>query len=375
MKYDFDNLATFGSDGGGEFYGSKSKEDVGYTDGAPSKSWEPFQTATDSISPVKKNEKILGMTYGYFANRGEIIAPNGIKSQRAMYNLGINWVCLTAVNYQETYHSTKIYADHLRTPSDYDIEQFTKTAHAKGIKVCLKPMLHSEDNVWRAHIGFPDLNMDDLNAYWQPWFESYKNFILRYAELAQRCGIEMLCIGCEMLGTEHRRYDWEYIIQEVRRVYKGTVVYNTNHDHEDSQEWFDILDYIGTSAYYPVGEKDNSYAGMLKGWQEVKYRLDAIAESRNKQFIFMEIGCRSVDDTSKHPWDFTEKLKYNEIQQEDFYRSCMNTFYDDPYFAGVFWWDWPTNLPDKKGADFYIHQKSTERYLTEFNKAKTLKQR
>jgi len=80
MEYDFDKYATFGSDGGGEFYGSKSKEDIGYTDGAPDKSWEPFQTATDSISPVKKNEKILGMTYGYFANRGEIIAPNGIKS-------------------------------------------------------------------------------------------------------------------------------------------------------------------------------------------------------------------------------------------------------------------------------------------------------
>ena len=55
-----------------------------------------------------------------------------------------------------------------------------------------------------------------------------------------------------MLGTEHRRYDWEYIIKEVRRVYRGVIVYNTNHDHEDAQEWFDCLDYIGTSAYFPV---------------------------------------------------------------------------------------------------------------------------
>lgn len=46
-------------------------------------------------------------------------------------------------------------------------------------------MLNLDDNVWRAHIGFPDLNMDDLNIYWEKWFESYKNFILHYAELAQ----------------------------------------------------------------------------------------------------------------------------------------------------------------------------------------------
>jgi hypothetical protein len=143
-------------------------------------------------------------------------------------------------------------------------------------------MIHSEDNVWRAHIGFPDLNMDDLNAYWKPWFESYKNFILHYAELAQRCGVEMLCIGCEMLGTEHRKDDWLYIIKEVRRVYNGVVVYNTNHDHEDSQEWFNTLDYIGTSAYYPVGLKGRSYDDLIKEWWEVRYRLDAIAKDRGK---------------------------------------------------------------------------------------------
>lgn len=375
MEYDFSKYATFGSDGGGEFYGNNQSQEIGYTDGSPyvASKWEPFETATAPISTLKKNEKILGMTYGYFANRGEIIAPKGIQSQKAMYNLGINWTCLTIVNYQETYHSTKIYADHLRTPSDYDIERFVYNAHVKGIKVCLKPMVHSEDNVWRAHIGFPDLNMDDLNAYWAPWFESYKNFILRYAELAQRCGVEMFCIGCEMLGTEHRRYDWEYIIKEVRRVYKGSVVYNTNHDHEDAQGWFDQLDFIGTSAYYPVGRPDSSYATMLKNWQEIRYRLDAIAESRDKRFIFMEVGCRSVKGASQHPWDFTQELEYNECEQEDFYRSCMNIFYDDPYFAGVFWWDWPTYLPQKKDKEFYIYQKQTECYLTDFNKTKLLK--
>lgn len=371
MNYDFKNNATFGSDGGDiEFNDHKSRE-VGYSDGYPfvPTKWEAFKTANTIIPPLDKSEKFWGMTYGYFANRGELISDKGIESQKAMYNLNINWTCLTVVNYQETYHSTRIYADHLRTPSDYDIEFFVKQAHDRGVKVCLKPMVHSEDNVWRAHIGFPDLNMDDLNAYWKPWFESYKNFILHYAELAQRCGVEMLCIGCEMLGTEHRKDDWLYIIKEVRRVYNGVVVYNTNHDHEDSQEWFDTLDYIGTSAYYPVCENSNttSYEEMIKGWWEVRYRLDAIAKDRGKQFIFMEIGCRSVVNASRHPWDFTEDLPYDEWEQKHFYESCMEVFADDPYFAGVFWWDWPTNLPEGRGKDFYIHDKVTEDWLTSFN--------
>lgn len=108
MEYDFSKYATFGSDGGGEFYGNNQSQKIGYTDGSPyvANKWEPFKTATAPISTLKKNEKILGMTYGYFANRGEIIAPQGLRSQKAMYNLNINWTCLTVVNYQETYHST-----------------------------------------------------------------------------------------------------------------------------------------------------------------------------------------------------------------------------------------------------------------------------
>ena len=46
--------------------------------------------------------------------------------------------------------------------------------------------------------------------------------------------------------------------------------------------------------------------------------------------------------------------------------SCMEVFKDDPYFAGVFWWDWPTFLPKKHGADFYIIDKKAEDYLQQF---------
>ena len=42
-------------------------------------------------------------------------------------------------------------------------------------------------------------------------------------------------------------------INKIRKVYHGKLVYNTNHGSEDKVEWFDALDYIGTSAYYRVG--------------------------------------------------------------------------------------------------------------------------
>lgn len=354
-----------GSDGG--FVPAHLPNDnIGYTDGYP-------LVQGQEASAPPKDEKILGFTYGYMANRGEYRTPQGIKSQELLYELGVNWVCLGIANYQKTFYSTDIYADYSKTPTDRDITAFVQRAKSKGVKVCLKPMLNSEDNMWRAHIGFPDLNMSDMDIYWKKWFKSYTDYMLHYADLAQELECEMLCIGCEMLGTEHRKDDWLELIRKVREVYSGKIVYNTNHDHEDSVEWFDVLDYIGTSAYYPVGKYGTDVESMKKEWQEIKWRLDAIAKSRRKKYIFMEIGCRSVSEASIHPWDFTEELPWNEEEQANFYQSCMDIFMDDPNFAGVFWWDWSTYIYNdvkeaKEERGFNIHLKAAEQVVKDYYK-------
>lgn len=338
---------------------------IGYTDGSP---------LVHNTDNTPKDEKILGFTYGYMANRGEYRTPQGIKSQELMYELGCNWVCLAIANYQKTFYSTDIYADYSKTPTDRDITAFVQKAKSKGIKVCLKPMLNSEDNMWRAHIGFPDLNMSDMDLYWNKWFKSYTDYMIHYADLAQELECEMLCIGCEMLGTEHRKDDWLELIRKVREVYSGKIVYNTNHDHEDTVEWFDVLDYIGTSAYYPVGKYGTDIESMKKEWTEIKYRLDAIAESRRKQYIFMEIGCRSAEGCAAMPWDFSYvNQPYNEEEQANFYQSCMEVFMNDKNFAGVFWWDWSTYIYNDakealKDKGFNIHLKKAEQVVKDFYK-------
>lgn len=86
----------------------------------------------------------------------------------------------------------------------------------------------------------------------------------------------------------------------------------------------------------------------------------------------MEIGCRSVEEASTHPWDFTEVLKWNEEEQANFYRSCLDTFLPSPYFAGVFWWDWPTFIYNDRAAaeqdkGFSIHLKKAEQVVKEYN--------
>lgn len=368
-----------GSDGGYYPPPRTEQSSIGYTDGCPfifrdcpAKKKKEEKTE-EKFEKSDCEKKILGYTYGYMANRGEYRSPQGIKSQEKLYELGNNWVCLAIANYQKTFYSTDIYSDYKRTPTERDIKAFVERAHNKKVKVCLKPMLNSEDNMWRAHIGFPDLNMSDMDIYWNKWFESYTNYITYYAELAEELGCEMFCIGCEMLGTEHRKEDWIELIKKIRGIYSGKLVYNTNHDHEDTVEWFDMLDYIGTSAYYPVGDKGINRESLMKEWEKIKWRLNAIADSRHKKYIFMEIGCRSATSSSATPWDFTLDLPWNEDEQALFYETCFDTFMNEERFAGVFWWDWSTFIyDDRKDAEkdlgFNIHLKKAEKVVKKYYK-------
>jgi hypothetical protein len=50
----------------------------------------------------------------------------------------------------------------------------------------------------------------------------------------------------------------------------------------------------------------------------------------------------------------------------------MDVFLPSPYFAGVFWWDWPTfSYSDRKAAEqdkgFSIHLKKAEKIVKEYN--------
>jgi len=318
--------------------------------------------------------EMKGFTYGYGGKRNMYRSQRGQKSQDALFDTGVNWICLAVLNHQEHFYSTDISFDFSRTPTDRDITFVVERARAKGIKTCLKPILNSSDFMWRAYISFPDKSMAEKDVYWKKWFKSYTAYMLHYAELAEELGVEMLCIGCEMSGTEHKTKKWRKLIAAVREVYSGKLVYNTNHGDEKNVKFWDDLDYIGTSAYYQVGEEGTSIPEMSAVWEHVRTKLNKLSEKYGKQYIFIEIGCRSAKGCAAIPWDFSHmEYPYSEEEQADFYESCLDVFTKEEKFAGVFWWDWSTYIYDNREAaskdlGFNIHLKKAEDVIKKFYK-------
>lgn len=311
-----------------------------------------------------------GFTYGNDAIKGSYRTEKAMVSQDKLVETGIDWVCIANQIQQESYHSTDILFDYRTSVTDKDIQFVIRRFHEKGVKVCLKPTINCKDGMWRAMIDFPDKTEEGVDVYWDKWFESYRSFMCHYAEIAEDEGCEMLCIGSELLGTERKEKYWRELIEVVRTIYHGPLVYSTNHGKEDRVRWFDALDYIGTSAYYPVAKyPGDSKENMLAEWKQVGEKLKALSERLQKPVIFMEIGCRSARGCAKFPWDTKHKnFPFDEEEQANFYDSCLTALHGQSWFAGVFWQDWSTEIYDtKKVAEqdisFNIHMKLAEQVI------------
>lgn len=332
-----------------------------------------------------------GFTYGYDGSHGDYRSPEGIASQNLLYKTGVNWICLAVVAMQETPISTDIEFSFGQTPTDRDIQAFVERAHDNSVSVCLKPMVNCKDGTWRARIAFPDMGEGEEDLYWNAWFKSYSDFMIYYAELAEDTGCEMLCIGCEMCGTEKKEEHWRKLISEIRKVYSGKLIYNTNHGHEDAVKWFDAVDYLGTSAYFPVAEFREAKSidtgisneacveeylelveEMKSNWQRISNEMEAFSRKWGKKIVFIEIGCRSARGCASMPWDFSHRnLPIDQDEQAAFYDSCLSVFSNKEWFGGMFWWDWSTFIyDDQTTADsdigFNIHLKKAENVLKEW---------
>ena len=113
---------------------------------------------------------IKGFTYGFHAVKGLYESEEGRFSQDALMDTGITWVCLAFPVNQKTYSSTEILFDYRKNVPDLELIGTIARFHERGVKVCLKPMINSDDGVWRALIDFPDENMLEEDTYWSRWF-------------------------------------------------------------------------------------------------------------------------------------------------------------------------------------------------------------
>jgi hypothetical protein len=219
--------------------------------------------------------------------------------------------------------------------SDEGIVATTRWAHARGIHVLLKPHIWTRGG-WSGSIAMT------REEDWAKWFRDYRAFILHYADLAERCGAEALAVGAELGGTTKHEKEWRSVIAEVRRRYRGSLVYCANWaDDLHHTKFWDALDWIGVQAYYPLSEKrEPTTEDLVRGWSGPLAELDIVARVWGKPVILTEIGYHSLDTAASRPWEWDLEGNLSLETQARCYEALFRALADHPGVHGVFIWKW-----------------------------------
>ena len=304
-----------------------------------------------------------GCTFAFMSPRGFTQKEEWKRSLRLMVeSTGCDTVILPVGALQDHCYSTKV--DYL-TPdvmSMDDVRAVADEVRRLGLHLVIKAMVNVRDGYWRAYIRFFDTYVP-TEPTWEQWFASYDEFVVELAKTAQEVGAEMFCLGCEMVGTDHRADEWRDLIAQVRNVYTGPLTYNCDKFQEHHVTWWDAVDAISSSGYYPIDQLEEHFQ-----------RIEAVAEKFGKPFFFMESGCPSRDGSEYVPNNWAFGGAQSNEAQEKWYKAYTDMLLKHPKIRGCVWWDWSAVrlYPIENAATndgYCVYGKPAEKVLQAYSRA------
>lgn len=234
--------------------------------------------------------------------------------------LNVNWVGISPVWYLNSKSDDTLFPappgglnnGQLQTWPDDELRIFIRRLRCQGFHVFLG-------------LAARDVSVDGQYHRYEYWptdrfQQSYTEFVLHYAQLAQDEGVELLSIGTEMDTAIHPHWaGWlQGLLAQVRAVYKGSLSYDQHYSAflsgprpaaaGDPHYWWELpedpkslweldFDYIGLSVYdlNLAAGGDNSEAAQTARWQEFFAQVKAAHERYGKPVLLLEVGQDNID--------------------------------------------------------------------------------
>jgi len=274
-------------------------------------------------------------------------------------DLGATWVALTPFGRMWSTRTTAIDLS-FEQAFAVNVEAVGRAidqAHARGLRVMLVPHLWVESGGWRGEIepGAPDdVKKTDgsyesrgraTEAAMRVFAQSYRRFVLAWADVARAHEVEMLSVGVELrswLTSARATEDARALVHDVRAKYPGILTYSANWDDVDEVVILRDIDVIGINAFYPLADKAGaSRDELLAGGARVGAKIQALAAGWGKPVIFTEVGYTTRPDPAVRPWEWPDTMKGVKVDEEaqaDAYRAILAGVIGEPTFGGFFVW-------------------------------------
>jgi len=246
------------------------------------------------------------------------------------------------------------------------VKQYVEELHQNNIQVMVKPQIWIWDGEYTG-----DLQMTSEED-WQVLENSYRDFIIDFAKVAEENKVDMFCIGTELEQFIINRPDyWNDLITEIKTIYKGKLTYAANWDEYKRVPFWERLDFIGIDAYFPISEKKTPTVEEARnGWKPWVKEMIYISEKENKKILFTEFGYRSMNHSGKEPWESDHTITHLNMEaQSNLTKALFEEVWNEDWFAGGFLWKWFINHKEAGGKEdnqFTPQNKPVEAIVREF---------
>ena len=291
---------------------------------------------------VEPEQKIRGLSFS--APRREM-APDALVPAALA---GANWVAVVPYAFVDPARP-RVAFDRERQFWGERTDGVAKTieyARESGLAVLLKPHL------WVRGQGWPGEFEPDTEEDWETFLSGYRDYILRFARVADSMDVEMMSVGTEVDLVALARPDyWRSLIEEVRAIYGGRLTYAANWDKYARIEFWDALDLVGVDAYFPlVADATPDMEALVEAWEPWSEELREVAVATGKPILFAEYGYRSVDGAAGRQWELPEGRRARGVPanyeaQSAAYEALFRVWWNRPWFAGGFAWKWYAGSP------------------------------
>jgi hypothetical protein len=230
----------------------------------------------------------------------------------------VNSVSLVFPFSQATSSANAVSSSESITPSKKAMRLFIREAHKRDMVVMLRPImdesnLDTKNGEWRGNINPKDRKQ---------WMQSYSAMIMEYAKFAEEEKVEMYSIGTELPSMLTEKAEWAALVDNVRTVYDGKLLYAFNWNEPVDYDLVAKLDIVGFDAFYPINEPTK------ESWRETMLQMQKYKNETGKPVIFTEVGTRSQEESYKNPWAWFTASPVSQVAQADYFRSVCEASTD-----------------------------------------------
>jgi hypothetical protein len=293
-----------------------------------------------ATKPAPGGQKQRGVALGLFA---EDVSFSYGPLLEEVADLGATHVALVVPLYQQHGGSTAVRLHTRLSPTLAATAEAVRAAKRAGLDVTLFPIVRLESprtpSEWRGTLAPGDRGA---------WFDSYQGLLGDLAAVGAATGATRLVIGSELssLDGEEELPRWRAVIERMRVLFPGALIYSANWDHYREARLYDLVDEIGVVGYFNLRDKDGpADVDALAGrWRAVRGEIEGWLGGRGKPFVITELGYRSRAGSSASPWDEgpggTVDLDEQRRGFAAFRRAWIDPGAPAALLEGVYVWNW-----------------------------------